>query len=457
MRILAINPPITDFAAYDLWAWPLGLLYLISYLERSGHSIDLLDCRYRYHPLLLAEHPPKNKRSFSGPYFKTPFPKPEPYQSQSRQYYLYGLPPEKIESYLTAIQTPDLIIISGLMTYWYPGIIYIAQRCKSLFPRTPIYLGGIYATLCPDHAASLPHIDAVFGREQMNDFFHLIHSGNFEDFINSMEDLTPAYHHYQRLPSLAWLTGIGCPFRCEVCASSQLNPHFTKFDTLKNAQNLQRLLKKKHTHHIAFYDDALLVRAEESILPWLEQINATAQGLAFHTPNGLHLRYISQEVARALKKANFQTLRLSLESKLPAYQQKMDQKVTNSEFETALERLRSAGFTPSQLEVYVMMGLPDQHIREVAETIFYLAELNVKTVLAAYSPIPGTPLFTKHFESQLDPLWHNQSVYHSLSGQDISLMKKIRHLVSLINQGIDQGCNIWADPLLKKIIKVSII
>jgi len=38
MKILLINPWIYDFAAYDEWMKPLGLLYIASFLEKFGMS-----------------------------------------------------------------------------------------------------------------------------------------------------------------------------------------------------------------------------------------------------------------------------------------------------------------------------------------------------------------------------------------------------------------------------------
>ena len=42
--ILLVNPWIHDFAAYDLWMKPLGLLYIGSILRSRGYSVHLLDC-----------------------------------------------------------------------------------------------------------------------------------------------------------------------------------------------------------------------------------------------------------------------------------------------------------------------------------------------------------------------------------------------------------------------------
>ena len=42
-NILLINPWICDFAAYDFWAKPIGLLYIGSILKKSGYNISYID------------------------------------------------------------------------------------------------------------------------------------------------------------------------------------------------------------------------------------------------------------------------------------------------------------------------------------------------------------------------------------------------------------------------------
>jgi len=60
-RVLLINPWITDVAAFDLWAWPLGLLYWASRLRAWGFDVGLIDCTDRAHPA-MAEAGPQSRR-----------------------------------------------------------------------------------------------------------------------------------------------------------------------------------------------------------------------------------------------------------------------------------------------------------------------------------------------------------------------------------------------------------
>jgi hypothetical protein len=66
---------------------------------------------------------------------------------------------------------------------------------------------------------------------------------------------------------------------------------------------------------VAFYDDALLVGFESRLLPVLRGVARLAlPPFAFHTPNDLHARLVTEEVASWMASAPFATIRLSLET-----------------------------------------------------------------------------------------------------------------------------------------------
>ena len=41
------------------------------------------------------------------------------------------------------------------MTYWYPGVFKLIEITRKFFKEVPIILGGIYATLCYEHAKNI--------------------------------------------------------------------------------------------------------------------------------------------------------------------------------------------------------------------------------------------------------------------------------------------------------------
>ena len=51
--IVSVVPWIYDFAAYDLWMQPLGLLRLSTELRSLGFHVDFIGCLDRYDPEFL--------------------------------------------------------------------------------------------------------------------------------------------------------------------------------------------------------------------------------------------------------------------------------------------------------------------------------------------------------------------------------------------------------------------
>ena len=43
-HILLVNPWIADFAAYNFWIKPLGLLNIADLLRENGFRVTLIDC-----------------------------------------------------------------------------------------------------------------------------------------------------------------------------------------------------------------------------------------------------------------------------------------------------------------------------------------------------------------------------------------------------------------------------
>jgi len=85
-------------------------------------------------------------------------------------------------------------------------------------------------------------------------------------------------------------------------------------------------------------------------------------------------------------------------------------------FPSALAHLRDAGFSGSQIGVYLLCGLPGQSPEEVAEAIRMVRDAGAQPHLAEYSPLPETPLWTKalaesSFDLRNEPLYHNNTFF----------------------------------------------
>ena len=228
----------------------------------------------------------------------------------------------------------------------------------------------------------------------------------------------PALDLLGHLAYLPILTSRGCPLDCDYCASRLLQPDFRRRRPAAVVAELVYWRQRLGLQDVAFYDDALLVKAADHLLPILEELLRQGRAWRFHTPNGLHARLITREVAGWLKRAGFVTLRLGVETTALG-EGRPDRKLRAGELEAALAHLRQAGFAPQAIGVYLLAGLPDQDEAEVAASIHRVKQLGATPILAHYSPIPGTALWPRacecsRYDLAAEPLCHNNSLFPCL-------------------------------------------
>src|SRR5262245_25859382 len=153
-RVLLVNPPIYDFSAYDFWLKPYGLLRVAGYL-RGQAELTLFDYLDRWHPLAPQGQHQDSDAWERGQFYAQSVTKPTLFAAIARTYRRYGLPRALFQSFLTEHGPCDVALIQTVMTYWYPGIQEVIDDIRAYTPQTQIVLGGVYATLCPQHTRSL--------------------------------------------------------------------------------------------------------------------------------------------------------------------------------------------------------------------------------------------------------------------------------------------------------------
>ncbi len=410
--LLLINPWVYDFAAYDFFAKPLGLLYLAGWLTACGYEVHLIDC--------LGVPHARGGPFGTGRYLKETLPTPPSLRGLPRRYGRYGLSEAAFTAQLSRVPRPAAILVTSLMTYWYPGVAAAIRLARQHFPKVPVILGGIYATLCPEHARLHANADLVIcGPGEGVILTHLAPLGLKPPITSIPADLDslpyPALHLLPHLSYIPILTSRGCPFDCAYCASHLLQPHYQRRRPLAVMEELLYWKGRINLEDVAFYDDALLCQPESHLLVILEELARRGRGFRFHTPNGLHTHLITREVAGWLKRANFATLRLGVETTAPGAQ-RLYRKLKAGELETALAHLHEAGFKKEEIGVYLLIGLPYQEETEVVNSIRQVKELGGRPILTQYFPIPGTALWPEavkcsRYDLEADPLFHNNSLF----------------------------------------------
>ena len=307
------------------------------------------------------------------------------------------------------------------MTYWYLGVNEVIALARDIHPDVPIFLGGIYATLCRDHALSFSGADQVIVGTGLNALASVMDDLRRFGIDGDIETPPlggisyPAFDLLYDRTYVCLLTSSGCPFQCRYCASHFLNPKFLKRDPRDVVEEILYWHNRYKVRDFAFYDDALLLGFHSHLNIILEELVKRDLNLRFHTPNALHLREITLDIARLLYLSGFRTIRLGLETSDMDQHRELDEKVSEGEFEKAVGHLRAAGFTKKEIGAYILMGLPEQSVVSVLESIEFVGRLGATPFLAEYSPIPHTPMWEnalEHSEYELDsePLFHNNTL-----------------------------------------------
>ncbi len=303
---LLINPWIHDFAAYDFWARPLGLLYIAAVLERTFPCrVHLVDCLDRAHPALARGR--RSRPDGRGPFPKETVPKPSVLRGIPRRFSRYGIPVALFREALGRLPVPDIVFVTGAMTYWYPGVQEAVGLVRERFGQVPVVLGGAYPTLVPDHARRHSGADVVVEGPGENKILPLVREilggtpAEAEGFPTLDSLPRPAFGLLRDRSCLPLLTSRGCPYRCTFCAGRLLFDGFEQREPASVVAEIADGAGRFGTRHFAFYDDALLLNKARHLVPILEKIVDSGPRVSFHAPNGVHVREIDPGLASLLR------------------------------------------------------------------------------------------------------------------------------------------------------------
>ena len=437
-HILLVNPWIHDFAAYDFWAKPMGLLELAAIFRHQGASISYIDCLDRFDP--RSKRSLKPDKQGRGAYLKTKIPTPPGLEDVPRQYSRYGIPVSWFRESLSRLPPPDIVLVTSLMTYWYPGVQETIRHVKDVLPDVKVILGGIYANLCRKHALNHSGADAVVSASETGTVLSALSKTAGHDLAPNFDHQSldaypyPAYDLQTYIPYVPLLTSRGCPYACAYCASHFLQPHFQR----RSPESVVDEIEHWHRNHgvvdFAFYDDALLVKAESHMVPILEKVISLDLPIRLHTPNAIHAKEVDNHMAMLMAHAGFKTIRLGIETAEFENRSHLDHKVNQDDFLASIKAFKTAGFNPEQIGAYILVGLPGQSIAEVEKTIQVVKSAGAQPVMAHYSPIPHTALWqdavaSSRYDLAADPIYTNNAISpcqkEPFSWQTLSHLKQL--------------------------------
>ena len=402
-KILLVNPPVYDFAAYDFWLKPYGLLTIAGFL-RGKADFAIFDYLDRLHPFAAKQKQLQSDPWGRGRFYSRRIPTPAPLASIPRYFRRFGLPRDIFADYLAKTEPPDCALIQTTMTYWYPGVEEVIRDIRSIHPSAKIILGGNYVTLCPSHGETLG-ADLLIPGTNLQPLW---------DYLEITPDLRqPAlWEVYPKLSVGALKLTDGCPFKCTYCSVPRVYGQFSARPLDRSLAELN-LLIRLGVKNIAFYDDALLFNAEQVLIPFLEETIKQSPAVNLHSPNALNARFLTKDLAELMVRAGFKTFYLGFESASAQWQKRTGSKVFCEELASAVAYLKAAGADPADITAYQILGHPYSDIQQLEDSMRFVNSLGIRGTLADFSPIPGTPDgdCCGKYVDLAEPLNHNKTAF----------------------------------------------
>ncbi|MCW3996817.1 MAG: B12-binding domain-containing radical SAM protein [Candidatus Bathyarchaeota archaeon] len=378
LKVALVIPPSFDIR--KLWCpnLPIGLAYLASVIEKSGHELKVFDC------LAL------------------------------------GLSHEGLGKEFASYQ-PDVVGITSV-TPTIKSAYLTAKVAKENAPDSTVVIGGPHASfLDREVLAEEPAIDIVVrGEGELTSVELLSKSLQGRDlsgilgisfrkngevirtpdrpFIQNLDDLPyPAYQYFALRQYrffgrtiLPILTSRGCPYQCSYCVSSRMaGKGFRARDPIKVVDELE-WLKSNHNAGagaFSFYDDAFTYDINRAM-----QICDEMRKRKINVPWDCQTRVdrITPEVLQKMKAADCQLISFGAESGCQKILDSVNKRTTVELNEKAVKMAKKAGLS---VAMSVIIGYPGETEESLQQTYDFIRRAEPDYVyLCLATPYPGTHL-----------------------------------------------------------------
>ena len=403
LKILLIAPPVFDFYFTTHRMEPLGLEYIREALETAGHSVTLYDSTASGKVKTVATPP---EFAYLSEFYEedaSPF-------SLHSNYKRLGDSFQKIVDFICKNDF-DLIALSSLFSPYHPDVELLAAEIKKV-TKTPLCIGGTAVNAqkkriakttnadylnCGNGAVTLPLLaDALAGKTGFDEVKGLIYRKNGEILFNE-PSFEPAWCgslipkrdnlRYFRKKKIAKIVfSSGCRNRCAFCSIHRDNK--LAYRDISHIKRELEYLQSIGAEVIDIEDDDIFSNREYAmqIFEILEEMHE--KGLSYTAMNGMTVRNILPFAAR-LAKAGFIKLDLSLVSAEKSVADHLHRPHGIAEIEKVVELTEGK----TEIEVFLIPGLPGTDVRDTCTTLLHLNKLGVKGGLSPLYLVPGVPMF----------------------------------------------------------------
>lgn len=410
--ILLIQPPVRDFYLTAKRTLPYGLSLIAGSLIRSGYSVDILDALATTKSKKM---PWPSEMAGLDPYYGRPDISPFGLFHHFR-HYGYGF--EHIGREVRK-RKPFLVGISSLFTAYSDMALKTAAVVKAHHPNAVVVLGGHHPTALPEAVMAHPEVDYVIRGEGEAALPRLVDAFKKNGDLSRVPGLVyrkpdgslhvsapavvtdldgvppPAVHlvrmDYYRRKSGAQAVVIGsrgCPMSCSYCVMGSGEIPYRRRSVASVFREIETAVTEWGAGFIDFEDENLSLDRDwfMDLLNRLIRRFGEAR-IELRAMNGLFAPSLDETVLRAMKRAGFRELNLSLGTCLEAQTARFKRPSTAAHVTRLLKSARKAGLTAV---TYIIVGAPRQSSEASVDDLIYLAGLPTIAGVSVYYPAPGS-------------------------------------------------------------------
>ncbi|KPK02788.1 MAG: hypothetical protein AMK71_01060 [Nitrospira bacterium SG8_35_4] len=423
MKVVLIQPPVQDFYNTEIRLQPIGLSYLKSAVQMHVPEADVIIKDY---------HAGYGRKTIPLPvelaYLKDYYPVADksPF-SLFHQYYHFGASFDLIGTEIRDLK-PDLVGISSLFTAYYREALTVARVIKESM-NIPIVMGGPHVSEAPESVLSSPAVDYVIRGEGEKPFVELIRYlrgmvplqdvpglGYKKDSIFHLNPVTdnypldqlpfpdlsdspPARYHRAGKPLAFMITSRGCPHHCSFCS---VNMTFGNRHRRRSVSTVIEEIKQRYQEGyrvVDFEDDNLTWHKDDfrelcgrliTLFPDRE--------MEFVAMNGISYMSLDEDILELMFRAGFSELNLALVSAGTSTRRNVQRPHTLDAYAGIVSTAFQVGFKTVS---YQILGLPDETLESMVQTLAYNARLPVLLGASPFYRTPKAPLSKgRHFSEE---------------------------------------------------------
>ncbi len=254
---------------------------------------------------------------------------------------------------------PDEIYVTSLFTYSWKAVHDAVRFYKTFFPKSKVILGGIYASLLPEHAAKS-------GADEI-----------YEGVFKEAELCVPAWDLVPEWDGSVIFTSRGCIRKCPFCAVPKIEGGLKE-----TISSIKPYIHPGHRRVILWDNNILATRHWRRVF---QELRESGKWVDFN--QGLDARLITPDVAKEIASLKIKFVRIAYDHR------NMKEAVSK-----AISNLNKAGVRGKSIVVYTLYNYKDDP-EDFRERVAELLNWGVVSYPMRYEPV--TSLKKNSFVSDL--------------------------------------------------------